>query len=308
MIDSSAPVEQPQEQSAAEPVAQEAAPVVEAVAAPADPDAAFDADVQTHGVQLPEGEILVPLSSVTTLRQKLKDAKAGSAEAAGLKQQLDAANQQLQAIGPLAEAFRAMQQAQQQQPQQAQQQAPPVEDTTELQEIAKDFDFYKADGTPDLDKARRVQAREEKRAGAIADQRVAPLVQHTLQQRVAHNIERAIATSHPVTKQVADPQILKALVGQIANQPHGLQTLADPEAMKQVWLNAYALSTFQQPPAAKEEPAPPAKETPAPPVFTERAGGRMPAQKALSPTEKRAAKDAGLTEAQYLKEAADMPW
>jgi hypothetical protein len=132
-------------------------------------------------------------------------------------------------------------------------------------------------------------------------------VQHTLSGEAQRNLARAKATIHPITKQSADPAILDSLIAHVSRQDGGLATLANPETMKQIWLNAYALTTLR----AKSDPAvqPDRRETPAPPVVTERSGGGNAAQpKGLSVAEKRAAKEAGMTEKQYLEVAAEMKW
>lgn len=304
-----APVEQP-----AAPVEVVEQPVEQAVAPahddePPTDDAALNQQIAEQAIAVPDGEKLVPESLLRNVaisyRNKLKDAKANSPEAVALKQQLDAVQAQLNEAAPLAQAFRAIQQAQ---PQQQQQPAPqqPVEDTAELAEIAKDFDFYKPDGQPDLDRARRVQARTTRQAEVIARQQNAPLIQHTLTGQAQQNLARAKATVHPVTKQTADPGILDSLISHVAKQEGGLATLANPETVKQIWLNAYALTTLRG--EAAPAPAPKAEVVTAP-VVTERSGGGVAQQQsALSPAEKRAAKDAGMTEKAYLEVARGMKW
>lgn len=284
-------------------VEEPAAPVE--AAPPLDEEAALD-QIEAQAIDIPDGDKLVPLSAVTNLRQKLKDAKAGSADAADLRVKLQQAEQQLQATAPLAEAFRALQQAQQQPPPAPSVPAgPTAEETAELEAIARDFDFYKADGALDLEKAGRVQARESKRAEAIAQRQMQPLVTNSLQSKALHNLERAKATTHPLTKQGADPKILDQLVSRIAAQPNGLATLADPDSMKQLWLNAYALSTFTPQSAAPQAPA----ALSAPPLVTERAGGHNPdGPKPLSEREKRAVRDAGMSEKEYMEIAKGMKW
>jgi hypothetical protein len=309
-------VEQPQADAAPppEPVAQESAPAPEPVAQepaePADPEAEFDAAVAAQAIDVPDGDRLVPLSAVTRLREKLREAKTGSNEAATLREQLQQVETRLRETEPLAQAFRAIQQATPQQ-QQVQQHpsAAPVEDTTELVEIAKDFDFYKPNGEPDLDRARRHQDRVLKTAEKVAEARTAPLVQHTLTGQAQHNIARLKVTKHPQTGLAPDPKVVDALVAQIANQPGGLATLASQESMKHLWANAYTYSTLQPgfgaAPAQAAAPAAPVT----PPLVTERSGGAVAAQpKGLSASEKKAAKEAGLTEREYLDVAKGMKW
>lgn len=310
MSDSAPVVEQPAE---APPV--EEAPVVEAATPDPEPvtdDAALAAQIEATAVAIPDGERLVPESTLRNVaisyRNKLKEAKQGSPDAVALKAELDRVNAQLQQVTPMAQAFHAIQQAQQHQPQQPQQPAP-VENTADLEDIARDFDFYKADGAPDLDRARRVQARTTKQAEAIAQQQMAPLVNQSLQERAATNIQRMKNTK--LGNEGADPAIIDSLVAQIARQPNGMATLADPESAKHLWVNAYGQTQAMRALKGGQTPAVvPAPVVPIPPALvTERSGGQTVSQpRVLSPLEKRAAKEAGLSEKDYLDVAKKMPW
>ncbi len=277
-------------------------------------DPAINAAIAATSIKIPDGEELVPKSQLVNVaisyRNKLKAARQAAPDPA-VAQELDQARARLREAEPLAQAFRAIQSAQPQQ--QAQQQAEPTEDMGELEEVAKLFDFYKADGTPDLERARKANEITDRRATKKAQAQTAPLVQHTLTGQAHHNVARAKATMHPIDKRTADPAILDRLVAQIAKQPNGLATLADADSVKQIWLNAYALTTFQAQQAAapqqQQQDDPPPTQQRSAPVFTERAGGQAPQQqKTLSTSEKKAAKEAGLTEKQYLDVAKNMPW
>lgn len=280
-------------------------PELEPAALPtaAEDDAALDA-LESSAVEIPTGEKLVPLSAVTTLRERLKEAKKGSADAATLRQQLSEAQAHAAQLAPFAHAFQALQQAQQAQPGQT---AAAAEDTAELEDIAKDFDFYKPDGTADLARAKKHQERETKRAEAIAQRTVAPMLQQSLSSAAQENLRLAKATVNPDTGKPLDAAVIDAVFGRIAAQgPAGLQTLADREQVKMLWVMAKGLSPAQK--AAVAQRQEPTIDQPAP-VFTERSGGRNITQpKALSESEKRAAKDAGLTHEQYLAIAKGMPW
>ena len=278
---------------------------------PVTDDAALTAQIEATAVAIPDGERLVPESTLRNVaisyRNKIKEARQGSPDAARLQGELDRANAQIQQIGPLAQAFEAMQRAQ---AQTQAQQPPPPEDTRELHEIARDFDFYTAAGEPDLDRARRVKDRETRHAEQISQQQVAPLIHRSLQQQAAYNIARAKNTK--LGEERADPGLLENLVAQIARQPNGLQTLADPEAMKHLWVNAYgqtqALKALRGGGTARPA-APPVAAAAAPPLVLERSGGGSVGQaKALTTMEKRAAKEAGLSEKAYLEMSKNMPW
>lgn len=278
-------------------------PAVVAAAEPP-PDAEAQADAaEANALEIPTGEKLVPLSALTAVRGKLREAKAQMGDVESVKAELARTKQEAAALAPYADAFRAMQAAQQAQP--PAQAAEPAPDTAEVEALARDLDFYKPDGTLDVDRATRMQAMIDRRAAQQAAQSVAPIVQQTARDRAAQNVQMAIKTVHPQTKQGADPAILNALVGQIANQPGGMEMLANPEAVKQVWLNAYALTTLQGTGAA-----PVAAVTPTVPVVSDRSGGNAVVGTAptLSSAEKKAAKEAGLSETEYMKIASKMPW
>lgn len=310
-----APVEQapaPAESAAAPPVEEPAAaPPPPASDEPATDDPVLNQQIADQAIAVPDGDKLVPESLLRNVainyRNKLKEAKQGSPEAVALRQQLDATEARLREAEPLAQAFRAMQQATP-----APQPPAPTEDVGELQDIAKDFDFYTADGQPDLDRARRYQTRLQRTATQIAQRQTAPLITHALSAQAQHNIARMKATAHPVTGLKADPRVIDVVVSQLAQQEGGLATLANIESVKHLWSNAYAMSTFDPAfgnGASHAAATPPATPAPTPPVVTERAGGATTVStRGLSTSEKRAAKDAGLTEKQYLDIAAGMKW
>jgi hypothetical protein len=288
------------------PPAEPDAPPVDA-APPIDPDAALDAVIEANTVELPSGERLAPVepqkNAIIALRRELKEAKQGSKRAEALEAQLAQMQQQLAALQPEADAFRAIRTQALVQPPPT---GPTAEDTRELEEVARDYDFYRADGSLDTDRANRHLVRVRKEAEKIAQAQVAPLQRQSLQQQVQSNVQRALATTHPVNGDTVDAGILQALVQQVATQPGGLETLADPEAMKQMWLNAYTLSSLN--PARKRSEAAPQAAV-VPPVVTERSGGAAESKSApMSAAERRAAKEMGLSEAAYLKMAAGMKW
>lgn len=316
-LEAQAPEPQAAPEPAAEPAAQ-AAPVAEPVA-PADPEAEFDAAVEASAIDVPDGDRLVPLSAVTRLREKLREAKAGSTEAADLRTRLEQAEGALREVTPLAQAFRAMQQAPQQQVvQQPTIQQLPAEDTTELEDVAKLFDFYTPDGKPDIDKARKFNALADKRAEKKSQDAIRPYAEQSIQERADYNIRRAMNTRVPSKDDPnevleADPTVLKHLTDQIRQNPGGLETLANPEAVKQLWLNAVGQTQAMRslgllPKPQKAAPVQQQQQTTAP-VVTERSGGQVTAQpKGLSAAEKKAAKEAGLSEKAYLEVASKMPW
>lgn len=310
----SAPIEpagDPAPESVAAPEPVVTAPVDDGE--PITDDAAIAADIEASAVAIPDGERLIPESKLRNVaisyRNKLREAKQGSPDAARLQDELNRVTQQLNQMAPMAQAFHALQQAQQHQPPQ-QQQVPP-ENTAKLEKIAKTFDFYRGDGSPDLDRARDHLALVREEAQAASQESVAPLVGQSLKQQALRNIQHAKNTE--IGGERVDPAIIDNLVAQIARQPKGMETLADVESVKHLWVNAFgqmkAMHAMQGgKPAPASEVA--AQVTQPPPVVvTERSGGQAPnQQRQLSAIEKRAAKEAGLSEKAYTDMAKNMPW
>jgi len=292
-----APVEAPAD------TPQDAAPVVEAAietpAAPLDADAQLDSEA----IEIPTGEKLVPLSAVTRLRAELKEVKGQAKEAAELRQKLQETQGNLQAAQPYIEAAREMIERQRQAAAQPQPpQGPTDEDVAELTDVARLLDFYTPEGAPDLSRAQKHLALVERAAERRARAATEPLVQQSLAQQASHMRERAKATKLG-NGDTADADIIDALWGRIEQQPGGLQTLANKEAVKHLWGQAYALTKMRQ----AQNPAPAKVDAPPDPLFSERAGGRTGGSVTLTDGDKRVARDLGMTDAQYAKELEKMP-
>ena len=267
---------------------------------PQDAEAIADA-AEANALELPSGERLAEVGAIIALRRELKAQKGKAAEADTLRAELDTVRQQAAQMQPMAEAFQALQHAQAQAPPAPP--AAPVVDTAGLEDLARNLDFYAPDGTLDLARATKFQAIIDRTAEAKAQQQVAPLVQQTARDKAAANIQKALRTVHPVNGDAIDPQILTARFAQIAAQPGGVDMLADEQAVKELWLNSYGLYSLR--PRAAAAPV-----APVAPLVNDRSGGNTVIGTAptLSAGEKRAAKEAGLTEAEYLKIASKMPW
>lgn len=277
-------------------------------AAPLDPDAVLDATIEANTVELPSGEKLAPVepqkAAIIALRRELKTAKDGSKRAEALESQLAQLQQQMAALAPEAEAFRALRTQSLLQPMAPT--GPTPEDTRELEDVARDYDFYKADGSLDTDRANRHLTRVRKEAEKIAQAQVAPLQQQNLHQQMQANVQRALLTKHPKYGDSVDPRVLDAKVRQVLAQPGGLEMLANPEAMKELWLNVYSLSSLD--PSRTTSRGVDAAPV-VPPTITERSGGASSDKPiTMSASERKAARNMGLSDGEYLKIAAKMPW
>lgn len=281
-----------------------------------DDDAAVDAALKANAIEVPDGDALVPTSEagkiahgyrekIRGLKKEIDGLKEGSAKTAQLEQQVQQLQAQLQQVTPYVQAYQAALQAQ------------PSEDPAdkaELEEIARDMEFFKADGSLDLDRATRQRTRELARAQKIARAEVAPIHQTTVQQQSHYNLQRAKNT---VTAEGTkpDPAILEALW-----QHMDPSLTANEAAAKQIFLVALGQSAasgklIRATPQDAGQPGRnangtfKAKEDIPAPIFRERAGGKdvQGESMALSDSERAFIKHQGITEAEYLKTAATMP-
>lgn len=280
-------------------------------------DAAVDAALAEATVKLPDGDSLVSGQKAGDIarsyRGKIKDLKAEldnvrttASRATQLEADIAALQQQVQQLAPYAQAYQVA--LQQQQPQ-APQDTP--EDRAELEEIARDFDLYKPDGSLDVEKARRQQQREERRAQRIAQREIAPLQQTAVQRDAATMLAKAKAISMPNGAK-PDPAMLDRVWA--ALDPSLTATV---KGAQQAYMIALGYSQGQAP-AAPAAPAAPQRaangqfatqEPLGAPQFVERAGGRdTPPEVALSAAEQRYLKDTGMTEQEYRTSAKSAPW
>lgn len=278
------------------------APVEEPVQASEDAD--IDKIVDEQTVEIPgDTDKLVPLAAVEKTRAKLKDvraelaaAKEGSAKASALEGQVQQLQQQLAQIAPYAEAYKAAIQAQPRD----EPKGPTAEERAELEEIARDNDYYKTDGSLDLERATRQQARILKAAQAIAQQTIAPLQRQTTADRSAIMLRNAKLTTSP-DGYGPDPGILDALWAQLDPS-----LTATREQALQVWRVAMGDSAALGK-LVKKGQAQAAKEPLPPPILTEKSGGREHTGPTLTESDKRAARDLGISDKEYQESLASMP-
>jgi hypothetical protein len=290
------PVTPPADPPPAEPIAEPEPP-----AAPVDADAAIDAEIESSAIDVDGTDKLVPLSAVTKLRERVKTERTERQKLAERAAKADQLEQQLAQQAPYLQAAQALLAARQAAPQ-AEPAAPPPDDT-EARELAASLDLYKPDGTPDVDKAAKVLALMDKRADSKAEAKIAPVLQHSARQQAAYMLARAKQTALP-NGEKPDPAILDELWMHLAQQPNGLNTLSSQDGALILWNQALGLTR------AKESrlPPKPQPQTLAEPLYTEKAGGQDAASVKLDAVDLKLAKELGMSQADYAKQAASMPW
>lgn len=294
----------------------EAAPEVEAVqpdyepAPEPGPDEPLDPEIEAQVVAIPDGDKMVPLSALTALRAKMKGTKSEAARAAELEAELAQTRAHYAGQEPVIQAAQALLAAKQAQNAAAQAaQAPPVDPAyvEELRAVARDLDLYTPDGNPDLVRAHRIQSRQAAQAQQMAAAATQPMIHQQKVSAAMRMLEVAKQTKLPNSEERADPDLLDQLWQRVAAQPGGLEMLATPEQAIHVWNQAYTATRARQALSPKAAAPVTAAQVGAP-MFSEKSGGGGGRPMALSAMEAKAAKDMGMSEAEYLKAASKRPY
>src|SRR5206468_2321999 len=120
----------------------------------------------------------------------------------------------------------------------------------EMLELARVLDFYDANGQPDVQKATRYQALQDRRAGRLVDARVAPVEQSTAFERATANWQWALGQKTP-TGQDIDPKILAEVWREMPTD-----RLADRRVVQVVLNQAKVMQMERSPLGAAPAPAP----------------------------------------------------
>lgn len=262
---------------AAAPVAEPAAvetPV--AVEAPPDPDEAEALEVQ--------GGRYVPLPALRAAREENRALKAQAVDTDQLRQQ----------IAQLQGNLETYQQLQRQPQQPAPVQTAPVADNPKLVKLARQMDYYKPDGAPDLDRAAVHLAQIREEATEIAQQLVQPLQQNAAQQQSAANYHNALRTVTPSgQKPKAD-----TLTWMWRNLP--AEYTADPRVAQVLPALALGLDALQGG-SLPPQPLPPANA----PLVTEASGNVPRSRTVITDTERAVLANRGITDDKYSKLTKD---
>lgn len=250
--------------------------------APTEPAAVEPAPIQAAGDEEPEGTVvnpsgekLVPLSALAAARQKAREKDALIEQLRPKAEKADQVVREWQAVQPIIQ--RALSAPP---PVPVEKPAGPLS-PQEAIEYAKDLDLYKPDGTPDVDRAQRLAARNEALAERKAAMMVAPMQLQTVQAQSNANMTAAIA--HAQKTKAVDPAILQEVWSIVPPE-----VSAQPNVAEVLWHVAHSRSML-----AGKSAAP--VSAPPPPVHTEGTGATKPASVSLSAT------------SQAFRQAADIP-
>lgn len=209
-------------------------------------DADPDGTVEGSG-----GVKFVPIGALAAARQAARDAKAEAAALKGKADRVDQVVSDWQAAQPIIEKARQMVNSQPPPPKPAGPLTP--EDAIEY---AKDLDLYKADGTPDTDRAQRLATRQQAISAKQTEQHMAPLLQHTAQGQSRANLEQAAVFKHQQSGIQADRTILEQVWSSVP-----AEMSAQPQIAAVLWNQAISQTVLQGKWKPGGAPPPPVVDT-----------------------------------------------
>jgi len=169
--------------------------------------------------------------------------------------------------------------------------AGPVVDP-EAEEAAKLMDFFKADGTPDLDRGARFLKMQQRRADQATAAAVQPLTESRQREQAQQNYQYLTQLTYKDGSKI-NPAIVNAVWTQAMKEPGALETLSNPQALgglSAVILGVDAYGRFGN------QPAPP----PQAPVPSLASGGAPGDRPTLSALEKDVAAARGKTDKEFV--------
>lgn len=239
---------------------------------------------ETHeeAVELKPGEKYVPLSALMAVRNENKALKPQAAKAAELESQLNE-------LRPYADFVKANPQLLQPR----QEPAPPPDPTKDpaIEQYARRFDLYTADGKPDVERAKaiiddnRAVAREE------ANKLLEPVRNETLAQRAVANVtwmtQQKDAAGNPLAQEHIDA-VVRSITGQMT-KAQALKVLADPAVVQVTTDTAWGRQARSARPVAQKPPGEP--------LHVETAGGGQGVP--ITDASRRLAKSAGISDKDF---------
>jgi len=268
------------------PVAEPVQPKPGEVAKPA----GDDDDLEQHAVEA-GGRKLIPLEEAAKLRQSRRDLKGQVETLTHQVEQLKPWVTFGQQAKPIIDALQknpTVWQAIQRGEVPAATVTPKDEASEELALFAKSLDLYDANGQPDIGRAKTIQAVITKTAKTLVDQEIKPIATTTARDRSHVNLQRMAGYKGPSGKTV-DPKVLQA-VWQLV--PAELSAHDDVAQVLTLAAAGYQSLFNKDQPTVEPEVSEP--------LIIEAAGGRGGPIR-LTQVQSRAAKDIGLSDAEFAK-------
>lgn len=245
-----------------------------------------------------EGQPMVPLAAIKSMREELKAAKAKAAEAEKVQEEVNRIRPYVDFVAQNQQLFR-----QGQQPPEAPK--PPVEGAAAVSDdealaYAKDLELWNTKtGTYDLDRAKRRIAEDRKKyraeAEAIVNERLQPLKQQGAEQRAAVNLQQLAQTKdaygRPVNEQYL-AQVLEQPFRQLGRD-RVIDILSEPAAA-QLFLQQAAVLQTQREPVTQPQRVGDA-------LHVERAGGAT--RYVMTDSERRLARENRISEKDWIDSA-----
>jgi hypothetical protein len=245
-------------------------------------------DVEPEGVVVnPSGEKLVPLKALVATREKARE-KDAALEAK--EQELAALREKATKYDQVAADWQRLQPVIQQAQMQQRQSAPQINE--KAVEYAKFLDLYKADGTPDVERAQKILELNAAQARETAQQLVQPIYQQTAQTQSAAHFEQAANF-----KDKNGIQVDRAILQQIWSQVPA-ELSAQPGVASVLWRQAVAETVLSGKFRAPVTPPPP-------PLVTESLGTSAPIPKELSHVDRGMMSAANIKPKEYESIAAN---
>lgn len=248
------------------------APAAAAPPAPADPAPPTDTASEDDAPDAIEvaGQRVVPLSALQSARAEAKALK----EQAQRASELEARLRELEPYAQFVQNNRDLL-IQRSAPEPTPAPAAPQVDPDAL-EMARLMDFYKPDGSLDVDRGAKALSVLEKRSERIADARVQPIIRQTHQDQAAQNFQRALQ----IKDANGDTPSLESLQAVWSTMPPEL--VADPRVAGVLAATALGLDRMRT-------PRKPSVPVPPPALVSEPSGGNPRTRPTLSPMEERLA-------------------
>lgn len=242
-------------------------------------------------VTTPGGEKLVPLEALQEVRREAQALK----QRVGTLTALESEVQELRGLKPYADFLKANPHLlQQPQPPAAPQ---PQGPDPELEQYARRFDLYTADGKPDVQRAQAIREDTAKIARQEAERLIRPVETQTLAARAAQNLnwigQQKDPYGRPITEQAIAAAVAPLISGMTEEQR--IKAMADPKVTQLILQHAKVAMIEQHPNAPIQPPQ-------TPPLHVETPGGGS--RVVLSDMDKRLGAKAGLSEQQLRDRAA----